>query len=400
MSSHRLYSGLPALPIHKAWAEIDTDALKRNYIYLRTYAPDSRHICVVKADAYGHTAGLCVPALLDAGCDFFAVSCIDEALEVRNICRNANKFADILILGYTAPEHAKALADNNIIQAVISKKHAEGLCNSAKRHNCRVRVHIALDTGMNRIGLDARNDDECSSAAKLIKSLCKKTELCVEGLFTHFSKADESPVESDGEVFTKKQHERFLLVKNLLQDDNIRLFCHVSNSAATIRYSDFTLDGVRLGILLYGAAPSEYVKAEVLPVMSLRTSISHIHRLPAGQRVSYGGDFISDTERTTATLPIGYADGFLRAYSGFEVTVHTAKGDFKAPIIGRICMDQCMIDVTDIPAFVGDKITVFGYDKTEISKLAQMAETIEYEVICLITGRVPRIEKLAANKSK
>ena len=400
MSSHRLYSGLPALPFHKAWAEIDTDALKRNYISLRSYAPASRHICVVKADAYGHTASLCVPALLDAGCDFFAVSCIDEALEVRSLCREANKSADILILGYTAPEHAKTLVDNDIIQAVISEQHAESLCEGAKNYGCRIRVHIALDTGMNRIGLDARSYEECHLATKLIKSLYNKNELCVEGLFTHFSKADESPDEGDGEAFTKDQYNRFLLVKNALEHNNIHLFCHVSNSAATIRYPELTLDGVRLGILLYGATPSSYVSADVSPVMSLHTSISHIHRLPAGQRVSYGGDFVSDTQRTIAALPIGYADGFLRAYSGFEVTVHTAKGNFKAPIIGRICMDQCMIDITDIPASVGDKITVFGYDKTSISKLAEMAKTIEYEVICLITGRVPRIEKLAADKSK
>ena len=396
MSSHRLYSGLPALPFHKAWAEIDTDALKRNYISLRSYAPASRHICVVKADAYGHTASLCVPALLDAGCDFFAVSCIDEALEVRNLCLEANKKSDILILGYTAPEQAKTLADNDIIQAVISEQHAESLCQGAKDHGCQVRVHIALDTGMNRIGLDARSDEECIRAAELIESLCGKNELCVEGLFTHFSKADES----DGEAFTKDQYNRFISIKSILKNHNIDLFCHVSNSAATIRYPELTLDGVRLGILLYGATPSAHVSADVFPVMSLHTSISHTHRLPAGQRVSYGGDFVSDAERTIAALPIGYADGFLRAYSGFEVTVHTAKGDFKAPIIGRICMDQCMIDVTDIPASVGDKITVFGHDKSSISKLAEMAETIEYEVICLITGRVPRIKKISADKQK
>ena len=396
MSSHRLYSGLPTLPFHKAWAEIDTDALKRNYISLQSYAPTSRHICVVKADAYGHTASLCVPALLDAGRDFFAVSCIDEALEVRALCREAGKKADVLILGYTAPEHVKALADNDIIQAVISEQHAESLCNGAQCHNCCVRVHIALDTGMNRIGLDARSDEECQHAAELIKSLCNKKELSIEGLFTHFSKADEG----DGENFTKEQHERFISVKRILESSNIHLFCHVSNSAATVRFPDFALDGVRLGILLYGATPSACVNADVSPVMSLHTSLARIHRLPAGQRVSYGGDFVADTERTIAALPIGYADGFMRAYSGFKVTVHTERGDFKAPVVGRICMDQCMIDVTDIPVSVGDKITVFGYDKASISQLAEMADTIEYEVVCLITGRVPRIEKAAADKSK
>ena len=391
MSSHRLYSGLPALPFHKAWAEIDTDALKRNYISLCDYAPASRRICVVKADAYGHTASLCVPALLDAGCDFFAVSCIDEALEVRALCKKAKKNADILVLGYTAPEHIKSLADNDIIQAVISEQHAESLCFGAKQYNCRIRVHIALDTGMNRIGLDARCEEECRCAAELIKTLYDKNELIVEGMFTHFSKADESPTESDGDKFTQGQYERFVSVNNILKNDNIRLFCHVSNSAATVRFPDLTLDGVRLGILLYGAAPSSHVSTEVSPVMSLHTFISRIHKLPAGQRVSYGGEFVSDTDKIIAALPIGYADGFQRSYRNCEVTVHTSSGDFKAPIIGRVCMDQCMIDVTNIPAAVGDKITVFGYDKSDLSRLAQMAETIEYEVLCLISGRVPRI---------
>lgn len=393
MSSHRLYSGLPALPFHKAWAEIDTDALKRNYISLCDHASTSRHICVVKADAYGHTASFCVPALLDAGCDFFAVSCIDEALEVRALCRESKKKADILILGYTAPEHVKILADNDIIQAVISEQHAESLLVGAKSCNLRVRVHVALDTGMNRIGLDARSESECYGAAEIIKSMCAENVLIVEGLFTHFSKADEAWDKSDGEEFTRSQYERFVLVNELLKNANIRLFCHVSNSAATVRFPDFALDGVRLGILLYGAAPSEYVKVEVAPVMSLHTSISRVHRLPAGQRVSYGGDFVSDTDRTIAALPIGYADGFMRAYSGFNVTVHTRSGDFKAPVVGRICMDQCMIDITDIPAAVGDKITLFGHDKNDLYLLAKKAETIEYEVLCLISGRVPRIVK-------
>ena len=333
---------------------------------------------------------------MDAGCDFFAVSCIDEALEVRNLCREANKQADILILGYTAPEHVVSLADNDIIQAVISEEHAAHLCQGAKNYGRRVRVHLALDTGMNRIGLDSRSVEECLRASELIKSLCNEKALLVEGLFTHFAKADED----DGDIFTKAQYDRFISVKNALEDSGIHLFCHVSNSAATIRYPELSLDGVRLGILLYGATPSDNVSADVSPVMSLHTAISRIHLLPPGQRVSYGGDFVANTTRTIAALPIGYADGFLRAYSGFEVTIHTEKGDFKAPIIGRICMDQCMIDVTDVPASVGDRITVFGYDKADISKLAMLADTIEYEVICLITGRVPRIGKIAADKSK
>ena len=220
-------------------------------------------------------------------------------------------------------------------------------------------------------------------------------------MFTHFSKADEE----EDKVFSPDSHtriqaERFSTVKKLLNNDNIELFCHVCNSAAAVRFPEFAFNGVRLGILLYGVMPSHNVSADTSPVMSLHTVISHIHALPTGESVSYGGSFTTESDRLIATLPIGYADGFMRAYSGAEVTVHTDSGDFKAPVIGRICMDQCMIDITNVPARVGDKITVFGSDPRELSRLATLANTIEYEVLCLISGRVPRITKNAIERGE
>ena len=192
-------------------------------------------------------------------------------------------------------------------------------------------------------------------------------------------------------MFFDKQFHRFLAVCNALEQRGIpRLFRHACNSAAAVRFPDFHLDGVRLGIVLFGTQPSPVFSLSLRPVMKLKTVISHVHTLPPGETVGYGGCFGAKEERRIATLPIGYADGLLRAFSGGEVTVHTARGDFHAPIVGRICMDQCMMDITDTPANVGDTVTLFGNDPTELSQYAKRAATIDYECLCLISSRVPR----------
>ena len=401
MRSFRPYSSTPSFSHSKVWAEINTEALANNYRLLCEKTPGTRHICVVKADAYGHTAAICTEALLDAGCDFFAVSCIEEAIEVRKHCRSKKQSAEILILGYTAPQYAQILTRYNIIQAVISEDYAFSLANEAKNSKCKVRVHVALDTGMNRVGICARNKDETIAAAETIKSIISNSSLSVEGLFTHFAKADEdAETVLSPDSHTRAQAERFMSVRQILSDNGIDLFCHVCNSAAAVRFSEFAFDGVRFGILLYGVSPSHHISADTTPVMSLHTVISHIHTLPKGESVSYGGTYVAESDRIIATLPIGYADGFMRTYGGVKVTVHTAGGEFKAPIIGRICMDQCMVDVTDIPAEVGNKVTIFGTHPEELSSLAALGDTIEYEVICLISGRVPRIKKVVKEDKK
>ena len=219
MRSFRLYSSTPAFSHSKVWAEIDTEALANNYRLLCKKTPGTRHICVVKADAYGHTAAICTEALLDAGCDFFAVSCIEEAIEVREHCRAQKQAAEILILGYTDPQYAKTLAKYNIIQAVISEDHALSLANEAKSSKCKVRVHIALDTGMNRIGICARNESEVVAAAETIRSIIINSSLSVEGMFTHFAKADEeAEAVLSQSSHTRAQAERFIQVRQLLKD--------------------------------------------------------------------------------------------------------------------------------------------------------------------------------------
>ena len=388
--TYKLYSSLPIYSRHKTWAEIDLEALRHNYRLLKKHIGSARMICVLKADAYGHGADSCARALLGEGCDFFAVSCIEEAVALRGVCTELGKKADILLLGYTLPYSAGVLAETDIIQTVFSPEYAMALNEEAKRQKRVVRVHIKLDTGMNRLGFDAQDDSAASVTAGDIADVCALENLSVEGMFTHFAKADE---ETDNENATMLQYSRFEKIKDLLSERGINIpFLHVSNSAASVRYPALTLDGVREGILLYGARASEVADLDGLrPVMSLKSVISHIHEVKKGQQVSYGGIYTADSDRLLATIPIGYADGFVRAFGGASVSVATECGVIEAPIVGRICMDQCMIDITGTDARVGDTVTLFGDNRERLYSLAERAGTIDYECLCLISGRVPRV---------
>ena len=395
--TYKLYSSLPDMERRKTWAEIDLDALRRNYRLLREMATaerkDVRMIAVVKAEAYGHGAPACVHALLDEGCDFFAVSCIDEAVAVRAVCDERHREADILILGYTPPDLAIQLARYGIIQTLLSEDYAALLEREAAAAGVTVRTHIALDTGMNRIGFPAHSDMEITAAVAAICRVERFRHLSVEGMFTHFARADEIPG-GEGERLTDLQSARYLAVRSVLEERGVFLpFHHTCNSAATVRRPADRMNGVRLGILLYGARPSDCIELPLKPVMKLRTVISHLHKLLPGESVSYGGTFSADSERLIATMPIGYADGFLRAYSGSFVTVETRNGPRTAPIVGRICMDQCMIDVTDTGAATGDTVTLFGNDPKELYAYADRAVTVDYECLCLISSRVIRVYK-------
>jgi len=390
-----LYDTMPKTDTRRNVCVVDTDALKRNYSLLVSMSNGSRPIAVVKADAYGHTAEICVPSLLDQGCDFFAVSCTEEATSVRKLCRRQGAEADVLILGYTDPKDVPFLSQNNIIQTAVSLAHAESLARVATEKNCTLRVHVAADTGMNRIGVCATEDSLCSRAADEIEKITKLKGLSVEGIFTHFSKSDGTVSETVSEdSFTRAQAARFLKISRMLESRGIKLFTHACNSAATIRFPEYHLDGVRLGIALYGIYPSEYFEdIGLLPVMSLSSVIAHVHTAPKGSCVGYGGAFTACEDTVIATLPIGYADGFVRRYSGADVTVLSDGGRYRAKIVGRICMDQCMIDVTGINVNVGDRVILFGDTPDSLRSFAALADTIEYECLCLISARVPRVKK-------
>ena len=391
---YRLYSSLPQTEQEKNRAEIDLDALRHNYRTLLGLVsandPAPRFIAVVKAEAYGHGAPECVSALLDEGCDFFAVSSVDEAVAVRRVCDLRQKNADILILGYTSPSLTFQLVRYDIIQALLSEEYAQSLNQAAAAAGVTVRAHVAVDTGMNRIGIPVHNEASLRSAADGVERITQASHLRVEGMFTHFSRADE---DGEGADFTDLQANRYERLRLALEARGVYIpFHHACNSAAAARRASNRMDGVRVGILLYGVCPSETLEHLPLkPVLKLKTVISHIHPLPTGESVGYGGTYTAASPRIIATVPIGYADGFVKGYSGAAVTVETAKGAKKAPIVGSICMDQCMIDVTDTDARVGDSVTFFGNHPHELYDYAKRAGIIRYECLCLISSRVPRI---------
>lgn len=391
---YRLFSSLGEQNTYRKWAEVDLSALRDNYRLLRDAAhadgTKPRTVAVVKADAYGHGAPACVKALLAEGCDFFAVAELPEAIAVRRACREAGARADVLILGYTEPTEVARLAEFRVIQTAVSEEHAHCLAARAREEGVTLCVHLAIDTGMNRIGIPAHSEQEISDAADAVARILALDGLSVTGMFTHFARADEdSP---DACRLTDLQSERYAALRDLLESRGLTIpFHHICNTAATLRRASDRMDGVRLGISLYGAHPSRDVMPPVRPVMRLGTVIVHLHTLLPGEGVSYGAAFSSDTPRTVATLPIGYADGLVRAESGLSVTVNTESGARRAPIVGKICMDQCMIDVTNLGARLGDQVFLFGTDQSPLSAYAKRAGSIEYECLCLISPRVPRV---------
>ena len=373
-------------------------ALGTNYRKVRELisrrSPGTRMIAVVKADAYGHGAPACVKALLEQGCDFFAVASLTEALVVHRVCAENKRQVSILILGYTHPSYAKELATLNLIQSLLSADYARELQNAAKESGVTIRAHIAVDSGMNRIGFPIHGDGEIAQAAEKIACVCRYPNLSVEGMFSHFAAAD-FPKGSAGADFTGTQFQRYEALKQRLKTEHaVQIpFHHFANSAASLLGRDaWLMNGARVGILLYGVDPcGACEELSLSPVMKLKTRIVHIHDLPTGEPLGYGCTFTADTPRLIATLSVGYADGFLRKYQGATVTFYHDGIAYSASVVGRICMDQCMIDVTGLPAAVGDEVVLFGNSPEELSRLSASAATIDYETLCLISSRVPRI---------
>lgn len=396
--STRLYSSLPLPKRFRTWAKIDTEALAWNYRYLRervrTVHTDCETIAVIKAEAYAHGAHRVVDTLIEEGCRFFAVSCIEEAIDARTMCRcilGKDDNCRILILGYTAPSLAATLAEYDLITTAPSYEYLLALSEEAMAADVTVTVHIKLDTGMHRLGFSTQTAADVGQTVGEIKKATQLTGIRIAGIFSHFADADADTNDlPDG--LTDLQIRRFFAVITVLRADRVDFgMVHLCNSAATLRFPKLALDAVRVGIALYGVRPADGFDAPLRPVMKLQTIISHIHTIRKGESVSYGATFVAKKNMTLATLPIGYGDGFLRAYRGASVTVHTRSGDFQARVVGRICMDQCMIDITGHEAAVEDTVTLFGDNPETLYNLAKLARTIPYECLCLVTGRVPRI---------
>ena len=372
---------------NRTWAEINIKNLKYNYQNIRHIIPkETKVCCVVKANAYGHGAKQIAKCLQDEGADWFAVSNITEALELRE----GGIYRPILILGYTPCEFAHLLAKNKISQCVFSLDYANKLSEYAKRYDCTINIHIKIDTGMGRIGFDGIGEKR--STIDEILEACNLDNLYPEGIFTHFSQADNG---DKGKEFTIEQFNRFTKAIDVLKSKGIEFkIKHCSNSAAIIDYPEFSLDMVRPGIILYGLNPSDLLKncISLLPVMKLKTIISYIKEVDINTPVSYGSEYVTTKKQRIATLPIGYADGLWR--SNFKNQSKLLINNKLVSIIGRICMDQTMIDITDIDtAKEEDEVVIFGDDEGLVSadKLAQNNGSIGYEMICSVSNRVPRI---------
>ncbi len=367
----------------KTYAKIDLGALERNYLAIKerieAETPDCELMCVVKADAYGHGTERCVKRLSRLGAVCFGVSCIEEAREVK---RYASENSKILILGYTPVGNADELAREGFIQTVYSLEYGALLSECASRNAETVRIHLKLDTGMNRLGFCAADAENCTREIREVMAL---PYLHTEGIFTHFACAD-----SDQSDATERQHASFMRVIEMLGDAAKGLCVHCCNSAAALRYPQFRHSMVRAGIILYGLSPDKGypLPLKLEPTMTFMTTVMHVHTLRAGESISYGGRFTADRDMRVATLGVGYADGFLRAFSqGGEVLINGVS----APVVGRVCMDQCMVDIGDNDVKIGDRAVIFDSEGENIEKLAAFADTICYELICLVAKRVQRV---------
>lgn len=369
--------------IRAAWAEVDLDALAHNMKEIKRLTEEGALVtAVIKADGYGHGAKKIAQTLLDNGADRFAVAVLDEGIELRK----AGFSVPILILGFTDKERAEEIIGYDLEQAVYSWDLAEAISKEAVNQKKTAKIHIKVDTGMGRIGL--KPDDD---SVQLIKKISQLPNIIIEGIFTHFAIADEKDKE-----YTKEQYQKLIRICGELEKENVRInIKHCGNSATIIDLPEMHLNMVRAGIILYGLKPSDEVmldKLELKQVMSLKVRITHVKEIEAGQSVSYGRKFIAGKKSKIASLPIGYADGYTRMLSGKAEAL--VKGR-RVPVVGRICMDQCMIDITGIEDVkVGDEVVLFGKQGDgfiHIDELAEKLDTINYEIVCMISKRVPRV---------
>ena len=367
----------------RVYARIDLGAVEENFYNMKAnLAEGVRMIGVIKTDGYGHGAVAIANKIKDY--DFlwgFAVATVEEAMELRE----AGLVKPILILGFTFPEDYDTVVRNSFRPAVFKLSMAKELNEAAKRTGIKAPIHLVVDTGMSRIGLPASEEgaDEAARIAAL-------DSLEIEGLFSHFARADEEDKTSAYEQF-----DRYMKFAGLLEDRGISIpMKHIGNSAAIAELPDVHLDAVRAGITIYGIYPSDEVdrsKLALKPVMSLISHVAYIKEVPAGTPVSYGGTFVTARPTRIATIPVGYGDGYPRLMSGKGDVLIRGK---RAPILGRVCMDQLMVDVTDIKAEEFDQVTLLGTDGDEtisVDEIGHLSGRFPYELTCDINQRVPRV---------
>lgn len=366
---------------NRIFARIDMDNLRHNIMKMKSLTKaDMKILAVIKADAYGHGAVEIAKDILDI-CDYYGVATVDEGIELRK----AGIKMPILVIGYTDPHDFDKLLEYDIAQAVYDVKECAVLSDIALKHNKKAKVHIKVDTGMARIGFQ-------TTAEGILQAMMLKDMpgLDIEGIFTHYAKADEYDKTS-----AQGQKEKFKKFISELEDRGYSfLIKHIDNSAGVMEFDDVEFDMVRLGIVIYGLYPSDEVKHNIpiKPVMSLIAHVAHVKTVPEGTGIGYGWSYVTKRETKVATVTAGYADGYPRALSNIGRVI--INGHY-APIIGRVCMDQFMIDVTDIPdVLVQDEVILIGgtNDKyISVEEVAAPAASFNYELVCNISRRVPRV---------
>lgn len=371
-------------PIRPTRAEVNLDALLSNYAAVKALAPNVEILAVVKANAYGHGAVDVALALESAGVRFLGVALVEEGMELRY----AGVKAPILVLGGSYPGGYHLMVEHGLIPAVFRDEHVAELAAAAKAQGVAVTAHLKIDTGMGRIGV---LPDELPSFLERARA---HSNVRLEGLLSHFANADLAD-----QAVTREQVRLFKEAANQMKaagyDPSFR---HLSNSAGVLDLPEVR-DGVELnlvrpGLMLYGVSPAGWLKDRMplRPVLSWKTGVTHLKTVPAGTAISYGGTFVTKRTSVIATLPIGYADGYDRAYSS---RAHVLIRGKRAPIAGRVCMDMCMADVTDIDGVaMGDEVVLLGKQGSEeisVEELARLSDTIPYEILCGVGARVPRV---------
>lgn len=367
---------------YRVHADVNLDAIYHNIEETRKIVkPDTKIMAIIKADGYGHGA-IPIAKILEPIIDAYGIAIIEEGIELRE----CGITKPLLILGVTPLPLYSKLIEYDIMPTIFSYESAERLSEEAKKQNKKAKIHIAVDTGMSRIGFQINQE-----SVEIIKRINQLEWVEIDGCFTHFATADESD-----KSFTLEQLKRFQNFVAQLEQEGIQIPTkHVSNSAGIIEFPDAQFDMVRSGISTYGLYPSEEVNKAVLPLqpaMEIKSYITYVKTLEAGVGISYGQTFVTKEKTKVATIPVGYADGYPRALSnqGY-VLIHGQK----AAILGRICMDQFMVDVTNIPGVCeGDIVTLVGIDKDAsitVEELAAMSHSFNYEFVCDIGKRVPRV---------
>ncbi len=365
----------------RTYAEINLDAIEHNFNSLKKCVNDDVKLCaVIKADGYGHGA-VTLAELLSNKADYFAVATVDEAIELRN----AGIKNPIIILTYTHSDDYDILIENNITLTVFSYESAEKLNDAALRLDKKAIIHIATDTGMTRIGFDVSDD-----SVEAVKKISMLSNIEIEGIFSHYACADMAD-KSTSEL----QLNRFCAFIKKCEENGINIpIKHICNSAGISEFNEH-FNMVRMGISLYGLYPSDEIdksKIDLIPAMTLKSHITRIKDVPAGEGISYGHTYKTTETRRIATIAAGYADGYPRALSNKGRVLINGR---YAPITGRVCMDQFMVDVTDIPdAKTDDEVILFGTDGYNVitaEEIGSLSMSFNYEVICSIARRIPRV---------